>query len=288
MKPAPFSYFRPSNVGEALEMIAGAGDDARFLAGGQSLVPMMNFRIARPAALVDLAACNDLVFVEFNSGQLRVGAMMRQRDAETNETIRQHCPLIAQALGHAGPLTIRNRATVGGTIANGYPVAELPVVAVCMDAEIVLIGRAGERRIPAIDFFTAGLVTAIEPGELVREIAFPVRGQRARYSFAECGNHTGGAALAIVSACAEAVGDGRLTSVSVAAAGLSSTPVRLRNIEVAVEKGSWNFRDAFAQDLAVIDKAGEDRESDANQRGLVLAVLEGAITSLRAPMGTAA
>jgi len=283
MKPARFSYFLPHNAAEAVEKIAGAGDDARFLAGGQSLIPMMNFRIARPVALVDLSACNDLMFIRRDAGKLRIGAMTRQRDAELDEAVGQYCPLIAQALSHAGPLTVRNRATVGGTIANGYPVAQLPVVALCLSAEIMLVGPNGERSVSAKDFFTAAFVTAIGAGELLREIVFPVTGRQTRYAFVERGNHSSGAALAIVAACAEEGPNGRPTKVSLAVAGLRPIPVRLSHVEAAVTNGDANVREALAADLEVMDRSVEGADPDARQRQLVGVAVEDAIASLRAP-----
>lgn len=259
-------------------MLASAGEDARFLAGGQSLVPMMNFRIVRPTALVDLADCADLAYARYDGGKLRVGAMMRQRDAESDAAIRRHCPLIAEALAHAGPTTVRNRATVGGTIANGYPVAELPVVAACLDAEIVLNGPQGLRTARPRDFFIVGMVTAIETGELLQEVVFPARGPNTRYGFAESGNHAGGAAQAIVAVCAESNGGG-WKDVRIAAAGLRSVPVRLPECEHAIAVG-WPLAEAFAADLERLEAEEDGLEADAGQRRLVQVVMEDALARL--------
>jgi CO/xanthine dehydrogenase FAD-binding subunit len=286
MKPANFSYFRPRNAAEAIAMLASAGEDARVLAGGQSLVPMMNFRIVRPSALVDLADCADLAYARADGGKLRIGAMMRQREAQADAVILQHCPLVAEALAHAGPTTVRNRATVGGTIANGYPVAELPVVAVCLDAEIVLNGPQGTRTVPARDFFIVGMVTAIETGELLREVVFPARGPRTGYGFAESGNHAGGAAQAIAAIGAEADGAG-WKDVRIAAAGLRSVPVRLPESEHAVAVG-WPLAEAFAADLERLEAEEDGLEADAGQRRLVQIVVEDALARLRTVEETAA
>jgi aerobic carbon-monoxide dehydrogenase medium subunit len=263
MKPARFAYFRPRNATEAVIMMRSAGDGARFLAGGQSLVPMMNFRIAQPVGLVDLSACSDLAFVRHEGGRLRIGAMTRQRDVELDALVRQHCPLVAVALSKAGPVTIRNRATAGGSIANGYPIAELPVVAVCLEAEMVLVNDMGARTVAAADFFLSGMVTAIEPSELLREIVVPARGPSTRYGFAERGNHAGGAALAIVAGCAEVAGGDRVTHVSIAAAGLETIPVRLKTVEATlVAKGLGVAVDeAYRADLAKLEalESGQDQ-----------------------------
>jgi CO/xanthine dehydrogenase FAD-binding subunit len=220
MKPAPFSYFRARNASEALALLAAAGEDARFLAGGQSLVPMMNFRIARPDALVDLNGCADLSYVILEKNRIRVGAMTRQFAAENDPLVREHCPLLAQALAHAGPATVRNRATVGGSLANGYPLAQLPCVAVCLDAEMVLEGPHGVRTVLAHQFFVTAMVTDIRPGELLREVVFPASGPRARHAFRESGNHAGGVAQAVVCVSKDA-------ELRIAASGLQDVPVRI-------------------------------------------------------------
>jgi CO/xanthine dehydrogenase FAD-binding subunit len=225
VKPAAFKYSRARSADEAVALIAAAGEDARFLAGGQSLVPMMNFRVARPRVLVDLAACADLAFVRRDGGKLRVGAMTRQSDAESDALVRELCPMLSEALAHAGPRTVRNRATVGGSIANGYPLAQLPCVAVCLGAEMVLQSARGSRTVRAEDFFVAAMVTAAAPDELLREIVFPCAGPRTRHAFSESGNHAGGSALAIV--CGRADGGG----VSLAVSGVDNKPLRLRRAE---------------------------------------------------------
>ena len=282
MKPARFAYFRPRSAAEAVAMITAAGEDARFLAGGQSLVPMMNFRIVRPSALIDLSACTDLAYALEDGGTLRIGAMMRQRDAATDPIIRQHCPIVADALAHAGPATIRNRATVGGTAANGYPMAQLPVVALCLDAEMVMVGACGERRVAASDFFITGMVTAVEPGELLRELIFPSCKPNTRYAFKESGNHAGGAALAIVVGCAEATPVGRLERVRLAAAGLKSIPVRLSRVEDAVTADGDTWA-AYTADVASIDESGDGDAPDISHRELVYALIEDAVAALKTP-----
>lgn len=279
MKPAKFAYFRPRTAIEAVGMMRAAGDGALFLAGGQSLVPMMNFRIAQPNALVDLSACADLAFIRYECGRLCIGAMARQRDVELDPLVQRHCPLIAAALSRAGPDTIRNRATVGGSMANGYPVAELPVVAACLGAEMVLMSDTGLRRVAAADFFISAMATVIEPGELLREIAVPARGPNTRYGFAEQGNHAGGAALAIVAACAEMASNDRMTQARIAAAGLEEIPVRLKSVEAALVANGLgaSIDDAYRTDLGAL------RGMEAGQDQLVRILVADAIAALRTP-----
>jgi carbon-monoxide dehydrogenase medium subunit len=248
VKPAAFSYRRARSAEEAVALMAQAGEDARFLAGGQSLVPMMNFRVARPSVLVDLNRCDDLAFIRKEGGRLRVGSMTRQIDAEASELVRAECPMLAAALAHAGPLTVRNRATVGGSLANGYPLAQLPCVAVCLDAQLVLQGPNGVRAVPAAEFFVTAMVTALGPGELLREITLPCVGPSTRHAFREAGNHAGGSALALVGVSVD--GD---KVYRVAASGVAPTPIRLRQVEKVLGAGgkAADLRAAYIEDVPV-------------------------------------
>lgn len=231
MKPGAFNYLRARDATEAIALMQAAGEDARFLAGGQSLVPLMNFRLARPTALVDLNGCGDLAYVRRDDAWLRVGAMTRQRTAGDDPLVARHCPLLAKALAHAGPATIRNRATIGGSMANGYPLAQLPCVALCLGAEMTVEGPGGRRTVPADQFFISAMVTDLRPGELLREIAFPVS-PAPRHAFREAGNHAGGAAQAVVCVAAE-------HELRIAASGLEPVPLRLtRDFRAAAESYS--------------------------------------------------
>lgn len=271
MKPAAFRYRRARDADEAVALAAEAGEDARFLAGGQSLVPMMNFRVARPAVLVDLNRCADLAYVRKEGDRLRIGAMTRQIDAQTSALVRAECPMLAAALAHAGPLTIRNRATVGGSLANGYPLAQLPCVAVCLDAELVLQGPRGVRRVPAVEFFVTAMVTALEPGELLREVSLPCAGRATQHVFRESGNHAGGSALAVVCVRADLAG-GKVAEAAVAASGVAPAPVRLREVErqLGARGKQADLAAALAHDVPVQGYA----------RSLAAALLEDAVKAL--------
>ncbi|MFN0299952.1 MAG: FAD binding domain-containing protein [Burkholderiales bacterium] len=250
MKPAAFKYHRARTSAEAIEHMSEAGDDARFLAGGQSLVPMMNFRIARPSVLIDLGGCDNLVGIQRDGDCLRIGAMTRQWDAQMSGLVTGHLPILGQALSHTGPDTVRNRGTIGGSIAHAYPLAELPCVAVALDAAIVLESAAGQRTVAASEFFVAALTTSIRAGELVREVVFPCRRPSSRYAFLEAGNHAGGSALAIVCGHAEADANDRLRNVRIAASGIDSKPVRLPRVEAALMAGDDDLLRAYERDLA--------------------------------------
>jgi carbon-monoxide dehydrogenase medium subunit len=282
VKPAAFSYRRARSAEEAVALLVEAGEEARFIAGGQSLVPMMNFRIARPATLVDLNRCADLAFIRKEAGRLRIGAMTRQVDAEASALVRADCPMLAEALSHAGPLTVRNRATVGGSIANAYPLAQLPCVAVCLDWQMVLQGPNGVRNVPAAKFFVTAMVTAVKFGELLREVSVPCARASTRQAFREAGNHAGGAALAVVCVSAEMDGSSRIAHASVAVSGIASTPLRMRHVEKRLESHGTtaDLRGAYAQDLG--ERPGADGH-DANLRyaeSLVAVLLDDAVQAL--------
>src|SRR5207248_5295711 len=172
VKPAAFDYFTPGTVDEALTLLAEHGSDAKPLAGGQSLIPAMNFRLARPAVLVDLNRIAELTYVRADSG-VSIGAMTRQRAVERSDVVARAAPLLAEAVPSIAHPQIRNRGTLGGSIAHADPSAELPAVMLALDARFRAKSSTGERSIPASEFFKGLLETAIQPGELLVEIALP-------------------------------------------------------------------------------------------------------------------
>jgi carbon-monoxide dehydrogenase medium subunit len=254
MKPAAFDYLAAHTIDEATALAAEYGDDARFLAGGQSLVPLMNFRMAQPGILIDLNRCRELDFVRRDPGRIAIGAMLRQRLAETDSTIRQHCPLIMQALRHAGHPTIRNRGTVGGMLAHADPTAELLGVALALDAEMLVASAADRRRIAAADFFVGELTTALKAGELLIEIHIPDAPQQCRSAFQEVRNHGGHMALLGVAARFEVDAKGVCVSARLAAIGAATVPRRL----VAAERCLVGERLGSAEATAAAAAAAHD------------------------------
>src|ERR1700730_13537787 len=173
MKPAPFEYVRPASLAEVCELLAG-DDDARVIAGGQTLVPMLAMRLARPARLIDILRLPELAGIREENGAIVVGATTRQAQAERNPVIRASVPMLAQVLPWVGHPPTRNRGTVGGSIANGDPSAEIPLVAVTLGAEIMLGTTDGPISVPADDFFIGPMLTTIGQGDCVSAIRFPV------------------------------------------------------------------------------------------------------------------
>jgi len=195
MKPAAFEYDAPDHIDEVLELLAEHGDEARVLAGGQSLVPLMNYRLARPARLIDLNRVHELAYIEEDDAGIRVGAMSRQRTLEHSVVLRERCSLITQAVPWIGHAQIRNRGTIGGSMSHADPAAELPVVARALDAKFLLSSASGERWIDAEEFFVSFLTTAAQTTELLSEIVFPILPDRSAAAFVEYARRHGDFAL---------------------------------------------------------------------------------------------
>ena len=185
MKPPKFDYYDPSTVEEALELLGQYGDDAKILAGGQSLVPLLNFRLARPEVLVDINRVQDLDYVRESNGKLAIGAMTRQRTLEISETVRSKCGVLADTTELIGHPQIRNRGTLGGSIAHADPAAELTAIARALDAEMKIRSREEERTVPAKDFFLSVMTTDLEPSEMLIEVQFPALAAETGWWFEE-------------------------------------------------------------------------------------------------------
>lgn len=231
MKPAPFGYLAPANRQEALDALRRYGPEAKLLAGGQSLVPLLAMRLARPAVLIDLNRVADLASIEPWRGGLAIGAMTRQRAAEDDPRIRERLPLLREAVRWVGHPQIRNRGTVGGSLAHADPAAELPAAAVVLDAQFVLASARGERVVDAGGFFTGYLSTAIEPDEMLVEVRFPAMPAGAGWAFAEIARRHGDFALVGVAVMLRGDADGRCTDARLAFTGVGHGPLRLAEIE---------------------------------------------------------
>ena len=173
MKPSAFRYHRPASLAQALELLAEHGDAAKAIAGGQSLVPMMNLRVAQPAELVDLNGLAELQSVREAGEGLEVGAMVRHQDLADSELVRRHCPLLAEAAGTIGHYAIRQRGTLGGSLAHADPAAQLPLIAAVLGAQFELASARGRRSVAAADFFVSIMTTALEPDEIIVSVRFP-------------------------------------------------------------------------------------------------------------------
>ena len=186
MKPAPFEYYAPTSTEEALSLLAKHGYDAKVLAGGQSLIPTMNFRLAQPSILIDLNNISDLFFIRPDeNGGVRLGAMTRHAQVETDPMIAERAPLVAETMPKIGTTQIRNRGTFGGSIAHADPSAELPAVSAALDGSFRLRSQKGERWVQANDFFVSIFTTLLEPDELLVEVALPTLPPRSGWALEE-------------------------------------------------------------------------------------------------------
>jgi aerobic carbon-monoxide dehydrogenase medium subunit len=200
MKPAPFEYHAPDSIEQALELMSEHGDEAKILAGGQSLVPAMNFRVVQPAVLVDINRLPELGYIREEDGVLRIGAMTRERQLEFDPLVEKRTPLLAEALPFIAHPQIRNRGTIGGSLVNADPAAELPVLMLALDARLKARKVSGERWIEARDFFVGMFTTALETDEVLVEIEVPAMPGRTGWSFMEVAPRAGDYALMGVAA----------------------------------------------------------------------------------------
>jgi carbon-monoxide dehydrogenase medium subunit len=276
MKPAPFRLLRPESLEAACAALREHGDDAQLLAGGQSLVPTMNFALAQPEVLVDLSRVEDLGRVAVHDGQLAIGAMVRQRAAETDPQIRAEAPMIARALPFVGHVQNRNRGTIGGSIAHADPAAELPAVALALDAELALVSDRGERTVEATEFLHGPFMTAIEAGELLAEIRVPRR-PNAGVAVHEIARRHGDFAVAGVALSIELDDDDEsVLSARVAAFGVTSNPVRLFDVESLLAGSSLSgdaIRSASRAAAASLEHVTDDQLASAEYRREALGLL---------------
>lgn len=261
MKPAAFDYIAPRTVDEALAALANAGGDAKVLAGGQSLMPMMNFRLVKPAVVVDINRLPGLDRIEGDGARLTLGALVRHRTTASDPAIRRHLPVVTEAMTHVAHFTVRNRGTFVGSLCHADPAGEMPMVALMLDAELRAVSVRGERRIGARDFFQGALSTALEPDELVTAVDLPMPPSGTGWGFAEFARRHGDYALAAVSVLLERR-DGRARNVRIAVMGVGDGAHRVPAAEAALEGTSL---DAGALGAAVEAlRAGITPNTDLN------------------------
>jgi len=245
------------------------GLDAKILAGGQSLVPLLNLRLTRPKILVDLNGVSGLDHIRETSEGLAIGAMARQSRVERSSIVQERCPLLAEAIRHIGHLAIRHRGTIGGSLVHADPAAELPAVALAFDAQFVVSGDGMVRAIRAEEFFIDYLTTALRPDEILREIVFPVLQLSSGYAVEEIARRHGDFAVAGVVAIVHLGGDGRIADLRIALFGVAPTPVRARVVEqtlIGQQPNDELIRAAAALLSDMLDPPGDIRASSAYRK----------------------
>jgi CO/xanthine dehydrogenase FAD-binding subunit len=229
MKPAQFEYVAPTTLDAAVAALAAANGEGKVLAGGQSLLPLLNFRMARPAVLVDLNGIKDLSFIELRGDSVAIGALTRHREIEHSALIASRLPVMSAAMRHVAHLAIRNRGTIGGSLSHADPAAELPMMAMFYGASLTVQGPTGRRTIAAKDFFVDALTNCLEPEDIVAEIEFPIP-QHDGWAFEEVARRFGDFALASIAVSIKRGWSG-LTDARVAVMGVADTPLRLEGVE---------------------------------------------------------
>ncbi len=233
MKPPKFAYHAPATVEEALGLLAEHGDDAKVLAGGQSLMPLLSLRLARPEALIDLGGIASLSHIGVDDDVVTIGAMVTERDAERSDIVTRHLPLLAEALPHIGHVAIRNRGTVGGSIVHADAAAEIPAVMVALDASVTVVGPGGERTISAADLFQGHYTTAIEDDEILVDVRIPVTPPSTGSAFVEVARRHGDFALVGVAATV-AIDGGLASDCRITLSGVGDRPIRATEAEAAL------------------------------------------------------
>jgi len=234
MIPAAFDYQRASTVDEAVELLGEHGDDAKLLAGGHSLLPLMRLRLAAPAVLIDIGRLNDLSFVRSDDGQVRIGALTRHHDLATSDELREQVPMLAHIAGQIGDPQVRHRGTIGGSIAHGDPASDLPAAVLALRGTLVARGPGGDREIPADEMFTGFLETALAPDEVLTEIRVPATGG-APWGFQKFVRRAQDWAIV---GCAAVLGNGTSGGPGVGLVHMGATPRRAAGVEEALRSGA--------------------------------------------------
>ncbi len=276
MKASRFEYLRPTRLEDAIGFLSRYGADAKAIAGGQSLVPMMAFRLAAPRYLIDIGRIPDLNRITIEADGIRIGALVRWRDIERSVPLQHAHPLLVEAVRHVAHYQIRNRGTVGGSLAHADPAAEMPGIAVTCEAQIVICGPRGQRTVDAAEFFTGALITALGPDELIVEIRLPPwRGNR-RWAFQEFARRRGDFALAGVALFYDQGQSGRAENAHVGAIGVGGTPLRLSAVEAVIDGQAVN--DSVLSAAAVAASESVDPADDIHAPGDYRRALLGVLT----------
>lgn len=280
MKPGRFSYEAPDSIDAALASLAAHGDDAKIIAGGQSLAPMLNMRLARPGHLIDINGLEELDKVHLDGDRLTIGAMVRHAALGESELIRRHCPMLAHAAKTIGHYAIRQRGTLGGSLAHADPAAQLPLAALALDAEIELRSTNGTRTVAASDFFLSIFTTVIKPDELLVAVRLPPPRPHEGWGFCLFNRRAGDFAIVSVAATIASAEGGGIARLRLAIGGIGPVPVRVEDmisddIADSMEEG-WSARAAVAT-AAAVDIEENEQMPDDFRRELVAALTKDAL-----------
>ena len=280
MKLPPFDYACPTTLPEAVQLLASADGDAKALAGGQSLMPMLAFRLAHPTLLVDLRKLADLRGIRISEKGVELGAMVRWRDIEDDSRLAAAHPLLKAAIAHVAHYQIRNRGTVGGSIAHADPAAEMPGIAMTCDAEIAVVGKSGARVFQVADFFQGALTTMLEPDQIIVEVRLPPWPKGRRWGFQEFARRRGDFAMAAAAVFYDQDARGRATNAHIGAIGVGDRPLRLAGVEDVLNGQVIDdavIAKAEAAAAAAVDPPDDIHASAAYRRALTGTMVERAL-----------
>jgi carbon-monoxide dehydrogenase medium subunit len=289
MKLPAFEYLRPASLAEAIQILSDGEGAARAIAGGQSLIPIMAFRLAKPSVLVDLAGIVGLDQISITEAGISIGSMVCWRELEEHRGLRSACPLIAAAVNHIGHYQIRNRGTIGGSLAHADPAAEMPGVIVTCEAIIEVVGKSGTRQIKASDFFSAPLTTCLAHDELIKAIHIPSWPPARRWAFDEFSQRRGDFAFAGVALYYDESPDGRIENAHVGVIGATNIPRRLHAVETILNGSKLDdgvLADAANTAVQAVDPDGDIHASAEYRRALVGTLVERALVTAANRMPT--
>jgi carbon-monoxide dehydrogenase medium subunit len=288
VKPAPFEYFAPESVEEVVSLLAEHGDEAKVLAGGQSLIPLLALRLASPTVLIDLNRVAGLDYMDAGGDVLKIGALTRHRTVEKMSGLATRCPMLSDAVGLVGHVAIRNRGTVVGSMAHADPAAEWPALALALDGEFDVVGPNGERTIPADSFFVTYLTSALEPDELVTEVRLSLPNGGTGSSFVELARRHGDFAVAGAGATLRLTGGGAIEDARIVLIGVAATAIRVREAEQSL-RGSDATPNAFEEAAEIvrglIDPTGDIHGSSEYRREIAKVLTRRALLSAAARGG---
>jgi aerobic carbon-monoxide dehydrogenase medium subunit len=283
MISAPFDYVRANTLDEALNLLA-QNEDAKILAGGHSLIPAMKLRLTQPPLLVDIARIKDLSYIREADGQIRIGAMTTHYQIESSELLRKICPLLPECAGHIGDMQVRNKGTIGGSLAHSDPAGDWPAAILALNAELVAVSKNGERTIKADDFFVDLLTTVLEPGEILREIRINKSNGRTGQAYVKMPHPASGFAVVGVAANLSFNGGGECKSASIGITGVSSKAYRATAVEGGLSGANLDeakIANAASHATDGVDVNGDVFASDEYRRHLAQVYTRRAIAAAR-------
>lgn len=266
MIPASFDYYAPASVDEAIQLLQQHGDDAKVLAGGHSLIPLLKLRLTEPAVLVDLGRIPGLSYIRAANGGVAIGALTTHHTLETSDVLKAELPFVAEAASKIGDVQVRNRGTIGGSLVHVDPGADLPAVVIALGGSVVLKGPRGEREVGAEDFFVGMLTSAAEADEVLTEVRLPKLQGRAGYAYQKAANKASGYAVVGVAAAVSLAADGTIQEARIGITGACGAPVRASAAEDAL-RGQRPGTDAYAAAAEQAAAACEDPLDDIHASG---------------------